>query len=261
VPDGLLVMLPNVRFLLSVGAGVDQLDPAALPPGLALLRMTDDDIETGMTEFVVMSVLALHRDGHRYRASAAGNLWQPRPRVRAGARRVGILGLGKLGRAALAALMPFGFTLSGWSRSRHDLPGIACYAGAHELAAFLGDLDIAVCLLPLTAETHGLMDAAFFAALPRGAAVVNVARGAHLVADDLIRALDEGQVSRAILDVFDEEPLPHGHPFWHRPDVEITPHIASSTDPASSARCVADAIRADLAGLPLPGRVDITRGY
>jgi glyoxylate/hydroxypyruvate reductase A len=253
LPEGLLDGLPNLRFLLSVGAGVDQLDLSVVPDGLPVLRMIDPALAEGMTEYVAAGVLSLHRDLHHYRAAAARGEWTHRPQVRAADRRVGVLGMGRLGQSALTALAPFGFRLSGWARSRHAMPGVDCFAGQEELAAFLSDLDILVCLLPLTPETRGILNADLFGALPRGAAIINAGRGAHLVEGDLLAALEAGQIGAAILDVFENEPLPADHPFWRHPAIEVTPHIASATLPASSAMVVAEAIRADLAGAPCRG--------
>jgi glyoxylate/hydroxypyruvate reductase len=261
LPEGVLEGLPNLRFLISVGAGVDQLDLGAVPAGLPVLRMIDPALAEGMREYVAAGVLGLHRDLHHYRAAARQGAWAPRKQVPAAERRVGVLGLGRLGQAALAALAPFGFHLSGWARSRHDLPGVTCFAGAQELGAFLRTVDILVCLLPLTPETRGILNADLFRALPRGAAILNAGRGGHLVESDLLAALEEGQISAAILDVFEHEPLGADHPFWRHPAIEVTPHIASATLPATSALVVAEAIRADLEGRPLPGLVDPATQY
>lgn len=261
LPEGLLDGLPNLRFLLSVGAGVDQLDLSVVPEGLPVLRMVDPALAEGMTEYVTAGVLSLHRDLHHYRAAARQGEWTHRPQVRAADRRVGVLGMGMLGQSALSALAPFGFRLSGWARSRHDLPGVDCFAGQEELRAFLRDLDILVCLLPLTPETRGILNADLFSALPRGASILNAGRGGHLVEADLLAALDAGQIDAAILDVFETEPLPADHPFWRHPAIEVTPHIASATLPASSAKVVVEAVQADLAGHPLPGRIDPAAKY
>lgn len=261
LPEGLLDTFPNLRFLISVGAGVDQLDLSAVPAGVPVLRMVDPALAEGMSEYVAAGVLSLHRDLHHYRAAARQGAWTHRPQMRAADRRVGVLGLGMLGTSALAALAPFGFQLSGWARSRHDIPGVTCFAGQAELTTFLRDVDILVCLLPLTPDTRGILNADLFDALPRGAAIINAGRGGHLVEGDLLAALEDGRIGAAILDVFDHEPLPADHPFWRHPAVEVTPHIASATLPASSARVVVEAVRADLDGRPLPGLIDRATNY
>jgi len=154
-----------------------------------------------------------------------------------------------------------GFDVAGWSRSERTVAGVGSYAGAAGLAPLLGRSEILVCLLPLTAETEGIVDARTLALLPQGAALVNAARGAHLVEEDLLAALASGQISAAVLDVFREEPLPNGHPFWHHPRIVITPHVAAFTNPSTAAPIILDNIRRFEQGLPLLNRIDPARGY
>lgn len=254
-------LFPNLELLFSSGAGVDQFDMAALPPGLALVRMVEPGIVNAMVEYATLSVLALHRDFPAYREQQRAAAWKE-IRVRpASERRVGVMGLGVLGRAVLERLSAFGFALSGWGRSARSIPGVACRAGPEALPGFLAGCDILVCLLPLTPETRGILDRRLFAALPRGAGLVNVGRGAHLVADDLLAALEEGQVSAALLDVADPEPLPPEHPFWRHPRIWLTPHIASQTQPETAVEAVVANLRRHARGGPLVGVVDRGRGY
>lgn len=260
-PEGLATRFPALEVLFSVGAGVDQFDLRALPPGLRVVRMIEPGLEAGMVEYVTLSVLALHRGLPLYLERQRQALWQPEKPVPAAQRRVGVLGLGVLGRAVLERLRGFGFPLSGWSRGRHDLPGIACHAGREELPAFLAGADILVCLLPLTAETRGLLGRHNLAALPRGAGLVNVGRGPHLVAGDLLAALDSGQVSAAILDVCDPEPPPTDHPFWTHPRIWMTPHVASTTSHEAGADALIANIRRHRNGEPMLGEVERGRGY
>lgn len=260
-PDDLMARFPNLEVLFSVGAGVDQFDLAALPPGLPVVRMVEPGIIGGMVEYVTMSVLALHRDMPAYLAQQRAESWRP-IRVRpASARRVGVLGLGELGRAVLGALAPFGFALSGWSRSGGDLPGVACHAGAAALPGFLAGCDILVCLLPLTAQTRGILDRALLAQLPPGAALVNAGRGGHLVQQDLLAALESGHLCAAILDVADPEPLPPGHPFWSHPRIWLSPHVASMTQPETAVAAVLANLDRHGRGEPMLGLVDRARGY
>lgn len=260
-PADVASLFPNLELLFSSGAGVDQFDMAALPPGLALVRMVEPGIIHAMVEYATLSVLALHRDFPAYREQQRAATWRE-IRVRpASTRRVGVMGLGVLGRAVLERLSAFGFALSGWSRSARTIPGVACHAGAGALPDFLAACDILVCLLPLTPETRGILDRRLFATLPRGAGLVNAGRGPHLVADDLLAALEDGQVSAALLDVADPEPLPPEHPFWRHPRIWLTPHIASQTQPETAVEAVIANLRRHAAGEPLVGVVDRGRGY
>jgi glyoxylate/hydroxypyruvate reductase A len=176
-------------------------------------------------------------------------------------RAVGFLGTGELARACMARLRRLGFPLKGWSRRRPRLDGVDTFAGDDGLAAMLAGTDILVNLLPLTPATRRLVDARFLARLKRGAAFVNVARGGHVVEADLLAALDTGRLGEAVLDVFDEEPLPADHPFWRHPRVRVFPHVAAPTDPESAARIAAANIRAFRGGGAITGLVDRGRGY
>lgn len=259
-PADLATRWPNLQVLFSTGAGVDQFDFAVLPPQLPVVRMIEPGIVQGMVEYVTHAVLDLHRDMPSYRRQQQRGVWQPLPVCTADRRRVGVLGLGSLGVAVLEKLVSFGFDCAGWSRSRHEVPGVHCHA-AGELDAFLQRTEILVCLLPLTAATHGFLDAECLARLPRGASLVHVGRGQQLVAADLLRALDEGSLAEAVLDVTDPEPLPLGNALWAHPRVRITPHIASMTQPRTAARAVIDNLRRLARGEPLSGLVDRSRGY
>ncbi len=260
-PDDMLARFPNTEIVFSVGAGVDQLDLEGIPEHIPIVRMLDPGIVESMVEFVVMAVLALHRDLPAYLADQRAERAQPVRLRSAASRRVGVMGLGRLGEAACAKLAQFGFPVSGWSRSPRDIDGVACFAGDEALPSFLGGCDILVCLLPLTARTEGLLDARLFATLPRGAGLVNAGRGRQLVQDDLLAALDSGQVSAAFLDVTDPEPLPKGHPLWRHAQVLMTPHVASMTRPETAVDFVLDVIGRHRRGEPLPGVVDRGRGY
>lgn len=260
-PADIASLFPNLEVLFSAGAGVDQFDTAALPPGVPLVRMVEPGIIDAMVEYATLSVLALHRDFPAYREQQRAGIWEE-IRVRpASTRRVGVMGLGVLGQAVLERLSAFGFALSGWARSPRSIPGVACHAGPEGLPGFLAACDILVCLLPLTPETRGILDRRLFAALPRGAGLVNVGRGAHLVVADLFAALDEGQVSAALLDVAEPEPLPPEHTLWRHPRVWITPHIASQTHPETAVEAVIANLRRHARGEPLVGAVDLGRGY
>lgn len=199
--------------------------------------------------------------GNANRAQQAAMVWRELPAPETAARTVGILGLGELGAAAAGALRALGFPVAGWSRSPKDLPGVACFHGPDGLDALLARSRILVCLLPLTPGTRGVLNARTLSLLPRGAFVLNAARGGHVVAEDLLAALRSGHIAGAALDVFEPEPLPPGHPFWTDPRVVLTPHAASITIPESAAPQVVDNLRRARQGLALRNLVDFAAGY
>ncbi|MCJ8507138.1 glyoxylate/hydroxypyruvate reductase A [Rhizobium lemnae] len=257
-PPDVASRYPNLKLLFSVGAGVDQLDLAALPRKVDVVRMLEPGLAEQMQEYVTLAVLALHRDLPRYIHQRPSSLWQPGRNVPARERRVGIMGLGQLGKAVLQALTPFGFPLAGWSRSARQIPGVETFT---DLSTFLSRTDILICLLPLTPDTAGILDAGLFSKLPPGAALVHAGRGRQLDHNALLEALASGQLSNAWLDVTEPEPLPAEHPFWNHQQIVLTPHIACQTRADDGARHVIAGIRAHKAGLPIPGLVDRTRGY
>ena len=260
-PEDLATRFPRLEVLFSSGAGVDQFDFEALPPALPVVRMVEPGIVRGMVEYVVHAVLDLHRDMPQYRRQQTLGTWRPLPVRPAGQRRIGVLGLGSLGQAVLAQLAGFGFDLAGWSRSQHAISGVQCHAGEGALSAFLSGTEILICLLPLTDETRGFLNQRVFAQLPHGASLVHVGRGPHLNEADLLEALASGQLAEAALDVTDPEPLPAEHPFWRHPQIRVTPHIASMTQPESAAEVVIDNLRRHRAGEAMTGLVDRRRGY
>ncbi|OPZ00190.1 glyoxylate/hydroxypyruvate reductase A [Bradyrhizobium sacchari] len=260
-PDDIATTFPNLELVFSVGAGVDQFDTTKVPAHIPLVRMLEPGIAETMVEYVSMAVLALHRDLLHFIAQQKEQVWREIRITPAKRRRLGVMGLGQLGQAVLERLKTFGFQLLGWNRSPRAIDGVTCYAGAEALADFLAQTDILVCLLPLTDETRGILNAELFARLPRGAGLVNVGRGPHLVEADFLSALDSGALSGAVLDVTEPEPLPAGHPFWSHPRILLTPHNASMTSPDTAVDHVLDVIARHRRGEELPGRVDRTRGY
>jgi glyoxylate/hydroxypyruvate reductase A len=265
-PPGSLLGLPKLRLIQSLWAGVDRLllDPT-LPPGVPIARMVDPAMNASMAETALWATLALHRGYFDYALSQRQGLWQPRPQRRADSVNVLILGLGQMGLSAARRIAQQGYRVSGWSlRPRPDtldLDGLVCHAGASALSELQVKSDIVINLLPLTAATHGLLDARFFAALPRGAGLVNLARGAHVVDADLLAALDRGHLAHAVLDVFHTEPLPSDHRYWSHPNVTLLPHVAAQTDPSSASQVVAANVRSLLEGRPLAHLVQRERGY
>lgn len=260
-PDDIATTFPNLELVFSVGAGVDQFDATKLPAHIPLVRMLEPGIAETMVEYVTMAVLGLHRDLLQFINQQKAQVWREIRITPARRRRVGVMGLGQLGKAVLERLKAFEFPLLGWNRSPREIAGVACYAGTDTLPNFLAQSDILVCLLPLTDETRGILNADLFARLPRGAGLVNVGRGPHLVEADLLAALDSGALSGAVLDVTDPEPLPAGHPFWSHPRILLTPHNASMTSPDTAVDFVLDVIARHRRGEELPGLVDRRRGY
>ena len=261
-PKGEMRRYPNLKAIFSLGAGVDHLlrDPE-LPAGVPLCRIVDRALTTQMSEYVLLHVLRYHRQQPLFDRQQEAHEWRDQPQLRARERPVGIMGMGVLGRDAAAKLVALDFAVAGWSRSPKSLPGVESFHGADGLAPFLARSEILVCLLPLTQATEGILNRDTFARLPEGAALINVARGGHLVEDDLIPALNAGRLSAATLDVFRREPLPADHAFWADPRITVTPHVASIADPRSVADQVAENIRRARAGAPLLNVVDPAVGY
>ena len=263
-PHGQLAQLPKLTLVQSLAAGIDHIvaDPA-LPRERPLCRIVDTGMAAGMKAYVTWAVVQQHRGMKAYVASSAAGQWQEQDVVSPRRWRVGIAGLGTLGMACAETLATIGYEVSGWSRSaKHDLPaGVTGFHGDAQLDAFLARCDTLVCLLPLTPQTQGFLNAALFARLPPGAHLVNVGRGDHLVEADLLPALDVGQLSAATLDAFSQEPLPPGHPFWGDDRILVTPHIATRTDRL----VIAQQTLANLASLQQGQRpanqVDLERGY
>lgn len=259
---GLIAAMPQLKAIFCFGAGVDRLlaNPE-IPHDLPIVRMVEPGLTDGMAQYVLWQVLRHHRRFWELEAANCEMRWAPHWYPAAWERKVGILGLGHLGQAAAKTLLAFDFPVRGWSRSRKEMAGVESFAGMDELPAFLDGLEILVCLLPLTPETEGILDAGLFARLARGACLINAGRGGHLKEADLLPALASGQLAAASLDVFATEPLPAGHPFWSHPRIYVTPHNASDTDAVTGLAEVLRQIVAHDNGAPLEHTVDRSRGY
>ncbi len=249
----------NCKAVLNLWAGVEDVvgNPTLTQP---LARMVDEGLTEGMVEWVTGHVLRHHLDIDRYIHGQDG-VWRTGAPPLARDRRVGMLGLGALGRAAAGALAALHFDVAGWSRSPKEVPGVACFAGDDGLDAVLARSEILVLLLPLTEETENLLDTDRIARMPAGAVVINPGRGPLIDDAALLAALDDRHLGHATLDVFREEPLPPAHPFWAHRRVTVTPHIASETRPASASRVIAENIRRGEAGEPFLHLVDRDAGY
>ena len=258
-PPGMLDGLPNLKAVFSLGAGVEHIaDP---PPGVPVVRLVDPVLTRGMTEYVSARVLHYFREFPLYADSQRRGEWRKRPFRQAAECRVGVMGQGVLGGDAAAALAAMGFSVAGWSRTQKRLDGIEGFHGESGLIPFLGRTDILVCLLPLTPETEDIVNARTLEALPRGAYLINAARGGHVDEEALLAALESGRLAGATLDVFKTEPLPADHPFWRASSLTITPHIASLTVPASAAAEITANIARIRDGREPLHAVDPARGY
>jgi glyoxylate/hydroxypyruvate reductase len=261
-PADLFARVRPTRAIFNLGAGVDALlDVPALPTHVPVIRIEDAGMAEQMAEYVALAVLSAFREANAYAAQQRETRWAQRARRDKSEFVVGILGFGLLGTAVARALLPFGFPLAAWSRTRKRVPAVESFAGRDELAAFLARSQVLVCLLPATRETRGLLDRATLARLPRGAHVVNIARGDIVVDEDLLALLEDGHLAGATLDVFREEPLPAAHPFWHHPRITVTPHVSAVTLVDASVAQVAAKISRLERGEPVSGIVDRTRGY
>jgi glyoxylate/hydroxypyruvate reductase A len=259
---GSLKAYPRLKAIFSLGAGVEKLlRDHDLPPRVPIVRMVDPMLTAGMTEYVLLNVLRYHRRMPELEALQRRAEWAELEAPPAGERRIGILGLGVLGSDAAQKLAGLGFAVAGWSRTPKTIPGVESFSGEAGFTSLLNRSEILVCLLPLTAATKGILNAKSLAALPRGAFLINAARGGHVVEDDLLAALESGQIGHATLDVMQEEPLPPTHPFWLHPQVTVTPHVASLTWPPTAAVHIVANIRRCEAGLPMSPVVDRGREY
>ncbi len=261
-PEGVLQEYPNLRCVCSMGAGIDfMLNDARFPRHLPVIRLIDPSLAHAMYEYILTVVMYYFRDLDIYRAQQAQSNWRVHINRPMSKTTIAVMGLGKLGEYAASRLALMGFKVTGWSRSQKSIKGVKAFAGDEALDEFVSTADLLVCLLPLTGQTRGILNSGLFNKMPKGACLINVARGQHLVEKDLIDALDKGQLRGACLDVFSQEPLPAEHPFWKNDKILLTPHCSSLTDPASVAPQIVENYHRMKKGEPLINQVDIERGY
>lgn len=261
-PAGSLKEYPNLRAVHGLGAGVDFiLEDPGLRPEWPVLRVTDPYLAADMAEYILAQTLAYLRQLPEYQSDKLKGVWQPRPYRRIGDSTVGLMGLGTLGKAAAGLLADAGFDCIGYTRNSSPEVDFPVYSGQAGLKPFLAASDVLVCLLPLTPQTRGILNKDLFSGLPQGAYLMNVARGPLLVEAHLLEALENGKLSGACLDVFEQEPLPVSHPFWNHPAIQITPHIASVSEPASVVPQILGNYRALLQGEKLHNLVARSKGY
>lgn len=261
-PDfNILPAFPNLKAMFSRSAGVEAFVDHPKMPKVPLGKMEPPGGDPMMTEYVVMHVLRFHRDMPGYQMAQANREWRRTRIVRPEERRVGFLGYGMMAKAPALVLKSLGFPVSAWVRSPRENEEVPIFHGRGQLEPFLNQTDIAVCLLPLTRETEGIFCSRTFAMMPRGAMLINVGRGKHVVYDDLIRALDSGQLSYAALDALWPEPLPPDSPLWLHPKITVMPHVARRPTVAQLVTEIAANIRSLEAGGPLLQQIDTAMGY
>jgi glyoxylate/hydroxypyruvate reductase A len=245
-----------------MGAGIDHLlNDEFLPKDLPVTRIIDPLLAQSMYEYLHTAVMYYFRDFDIYKTQQYQSNWKQQLPKSIAHTTIGVMGLGKLGEYSASKFAELGFNVIGWSRTQKTIAGVKSYAGDRQLGEFLSQADILICLLPLTNETRGILNLENFNKLPFGACLINVARGEHVMDEDLITAINAGQLRGACLDVFREEPLPQTHPFWLHNKILLTPHCSSITDPNSVAPQILENYRLMKSGRALMNQVNLVRGY
>ncbi len=261
-PKGSLTPYKNLKCIASAGAGVDYIfEDETAPEDIPITRIVDPYLAGDMSEHVLATILAYIKNLNAYKLNQFKNIWKPMDYKRIKDTTVGIMGLGELGALTATDLSKAGFPVQGWSRSHKEINGVSVFSGKDSLDAFLTTTGVLVCLLPLTPETTGILNKELFKKLPNRAFVINVARGGHLVDEDLLEALDNGHLSGACLDVYHQEPLPKAHPFWNNEKIHMTPHYASVSDTSSVIPQIIENYKRLRKGEPLLNEVDRNKGY
>ncbi|AWW28812.1 glyoxylate/hydroxypyruvate reductase A [Echinicola strongylocentroti] len=258
-PKGSLKQFPNLKLICSMGAGVDHiLGDDTIPEDIPITRIVDPKLTFSMTNYVIMGVLNFHRQITRYQINQKTHKWDmSNPEIPIS---VGVLGVGELGGDVLDKLSYMGIEVCGYGNSPKPDFKHPYYYG-DQLEEFLSTCNVLICLLPLTPHTEGFLNLELFRKCSKGSYLINVARGKHLVEEDLVTALDEGLLSGALLDVFRQEPLPKDHPFWDQENITLTPHIASITNPKAAAPQIIENYHSLETGQPLVNRIDRKKGY
>ena len=260
-PANLFERFPNLKVVSSLGAGVDHLlSDESISESVQFTRIVAPSLSGQMADYILTAVLNIIRKTDIYLDQQQKAIWKPLESIKKNDVSIGVMGLGEIGSEVAKTMVKNGFSVNGWSRSKKNIEGVSCYDKG-QLGAFLNQSNIAICLLPLTSETDGILDLELFKGLKQPAYLVNSARGEHLIEEDLIYALDTDLIHHATLDVFSEEPLPESHPFWGRDKITITPHIASVTDPRESAKLILENYKRMLSGMELLHKVDRETGY
>lgn len=261
-PEALFEREKHLKAVFNLGAGIDGLLKVAnLPQNLTIVRLEDAGMSVQMAEYVLHQLLEASRGMETYREQQRQGVWKIHRPIKRSEWPVGVMGLGHIGKRVARTLADLDYQVSGWARGEHSLEGVSTYAGPDQLGNFLQSTRVLVNTLPLTDETRDIINYDLLSQLQPGAVLINVGRGEHLVEDDLLRALDDGTLLRASLDVFRKEPLPEGHPFWQREEITITPHISARTLRDTTIEQITGKIRDHAAGRAISGMVDTDRGY
>lgn len=261
-PNGSLTSYKNLKCIASAGAGVDYIfEDETVPKEIPITRIVDPYLAGDMSEHVLATILAHIKNLNAYKLNQVKGIWKPKDYKRIKDTTIGIMGLGELGALTATDLSKVGFPVQGWSRSHKEIHGVRVFSGNDGLDVFLNTSKILVCLLPLTPETTGILNKELFQKLPKDAFVINVARGGHLVDEDVLDALDSGHLSGACLDVYHQEPLPTSHPFWNNQKIHMTPHYASVSDTSSVIPQIVKNYKRLRKGEPLLNEVDRNKGY
>lgn len=260
-PEKILPNYPNLKVVSSLGAGVDHiLKDSTLPDSVNICRVMIPSLKVQMAAYVLNAVQNYRFNTAKYIDQKRGGFWSTHGAIPRSNAVVGVMGVGEIGQAVCELLIRNGYTTYGWSKSKKEINGIETFS-VNDLDTFLSKTNILVCLLPLTKETDGILDLDLFKKMKKPAYLINVARGSHLIEEDLIYALDTGVLEGATLDVFEEEPLPANHLFWNRSRIMITPHVAAITDPKEAAHVIVENYKRSLSGMDLLFQVDRQRGY
>jgi glyoxylate/hydroxypyruvate reductase A len=258
-PQEMWPQLPNLKAVSSFGAGVDSIDLTRLPSNVEVVRIVDEQLAEDMAEYVLTHILAQKLRLKEYFTKQVQQSWKPRRAYND--KNIGILGFGELGKVCAQKLIHNGFNVSAWTQSHKNSINVKMFYGEQGLNEMLPQIDYLICLLPLTKATTGIIDSVFLAKLPAHAVVINVARGQHVVEQDLLNALNTDRLRAATLDVFEQEPLTNNHPYWCHPKVTLTPHCAALSDLNSVIEQIADNIEHSNNGSALNNPIDRTKGY
>jgi glyoxylate/hydroxypyruvate reductase A len=261
-PAGEMRKYPNLKLIVNIGAGVDYiLKDDTLPPGVPIMRLVDPEQNRMMAQYVLLAVLRYHREFPALEKQRREKRWQYIHPRESATLPIGIMGIGNIGSHVATELVRQGFPVSGWSRTPKSVEGVTTFHGRDQLKDFLARSQILVLIMPFTPETDGIVNREVLYALPRGAKIINIGRGALVDEAALAAAIRDGQISAATLDVFRTEPLPADHPFWGIEEITITPHLASIAVPRSASLQIAENLRRLQSGQPLLNVVDRKRGY